>query len=59
MLLHNGVMLLYSEMFNNLHRLSEITKAYFKMGAERFNETMEIFTQQNVREKGLRGKEKL
>lgn len=52
-------MLLYSEMFNNLHRLSEITKAYFKMGAERFNETMEIFTQQNVREKGLRGKEKL
>lgn len=28
------------------------------MRAERFNETMEIFTQQNVREKGLRGKEK-
>ena len=52
---------------NNFHRLSEIMKAYFKMGAEkknsmraeRFNETMQIFTQQNVREKGLRGKEKL
>ena len=29
------------------------------MRAERFHETMEIFTQQNVRGKGLRGKEKL
>ena len=44
---------------DNFHRLPEITKAYLKMGAERFNETMEVFTQQNVRETGLRGKDKL